>query len=121
MQLRKVTTVLGVLFILQGLGFLLIPEQATSSLGMPLLDGIGRSTQLGDFAAFFVGLGISALLGSRPGNGRLLYVSSAVLGLAALGRTLAWMLQGASFAPIFIFVEVLGCLVFLVAARQNNA
>ena len=29
------------------------PELSANSLGMPLLEGLGRSTQIGDFSAFF--------------------------------------------------------------------
>ena len=43
--------VLGAGFLLQGLVWIAAPRMAATNLGMPLLDGLGRSTQIGDFAS----------------------------------------------------------------------
>ena len=120
-RLRLIVTLLGAFFALQGLGFLLAPQRAVESLGMPLLDGIGRSTQLGDFAAFFLVGGIAILYGSRPGNARALLFPAALIGGAAVTRTLAWLLQGASFAGMFIAVEVITGLILYRAANTIDA
>jgi hypothetical protein len=120
-RLRLIVTLLGAFFALQGLGFLLAPQRAVESLGMPLLDGIGRSTQLGDFAAFFLVAGIGILYGSRPGNARALLFPAALIGGAAVTRTLAWLLQGASFAGMFIAVEVITGLILYRAANTIDS
>lgn len=120
-RLRIVTVLLGIVFTLQGIGWLVTPLRAAAGLGMPLLDGLGRSTQIGDFAAFFLTLGVTVLLGSRPGRGQLLVVPGAMLGAAAVLRTLAWMLNGAAFATAFIFIEVVASAVLLTAARRFAA
>ena len=117
-SLRIVTIVMGMGFALQGVGFLVVPNRAASALGMPLLDGLGRSTQVGDFAAFFLTLGLSILAGIRPGRARVLYFPAALLGSAALCRTIAWAVHGAAFATTFILVEIVGCLVLLASARR---
>jgi hypothetical protein len=106
-RLRLIVTLLGAFFALQGVGFLVVPQRAVESLGMPLLDGVGRSTQLGDFAAFFLVAGIGMIVGSRPGNARALLFPAALIGGAAITRTLAWLLQGADFAAMFIVVELI--------------
>jgi len=82
--LRIVIILIGVAFTLQGIGWLLTPARAAAGLGMPLLDGLGRSTQVGDFAVFFLVLGVSILAGAAPGHGRRLYFPAALLGSAAL-------------------------------------
>lgn len=105
-RLRLIVVLLGVFFAVQGLGFLFAPQRAVDSLGMQLLDGVGRSTQLGDFAAFFLVAGLGMLYGSRPGNARALLFPAALIGGAAVTRTLAWLLAGADFAAMFITVEV---------------
>ena len=120
-KLRIATIVMGVAFTLQGLGWIVVPDRAAAGLGMPVLDGLARSTQFGDFAAFFVTLGGSILLGCLPGRARVLHFPAALLATAALGRTLAWLLHGADFAALFIAVETIGALVLLVAARQGWA
>lgn len=116
--LRIVTTLMGVGFTLQGVGWLVVPDRAAAGLGMPVLDGLARSTQFGDFAAFFLTLGLSILLGSASGRARVLYFPAALLGSAALCRTAAWAVHGAAFATTFILVEIVACLLLLVAARQ---
>ena len=120
-RLRLIVTLLGAFFALQGLGFLLAPQRAVESLGMPLLDGVARSTQLGDFAAFFLVAGIGILYGSRPGNARALLFPAALIGGAAVTRTLAWLLQGASFAGMFIAVEVITGLILYRAANTIDS
>lgn len=116
--LRPATLVLGLLFVLQGLAWLADPARAASALGMPLLDGLARSTQVGDFAAFFLVAGGTMALGSRPGRARLLYVPAALIGGAAVTRTVAWALHGADFATTFILVEIATGLLLVTAARK---
>lgn len=105
-SLRLVVTVLGVAFLVQGIAWLIVPARTAAGLGMPLLDGMGRSTQIGDFAAFFLLAGGTMLAGNRPGRTALLRVPAALFTLAAGGRLLAWLLHGADFAALFIFVEL---------------
>ena len=116
--LRIVTSLMGVGFALQGVGWLVDPERAAATLDMQVLDGLGRSTQFGDFAAFFLTLGLSILAGSVSGRVRLLYFPAALLGCAAFGRIVAWAAHGAAFATTFILVEIVASLLLLVAARR---
>lgn len=118
--LRAVTVVLGLVFTLQGLAWLIDPATAAGGLGMPLLDGLGRSTQVGDFAMFFLAAGGTILLGSLPGRGRVLVFPAVLIGGAAITRTLAWAFHGAEFAALFILVElVTGAVLLAVAARAG--
>jgi hypothetical protein len=119
-KLRIVTTLMGAGFTLQGVGWIVVPQQAAAGLGMPVLDGLARSTQFGDFAAFFLTLGVSILVGSMPGRGRTLYFPAALLASAALCRTIAWAVHGADFAALFIGVETVGALLLLSATRQPS-
>lgn len=117
--LRVLTLLTGAGFVLQGLGWLLVPARAAEGLGMPLLDGMGRSTQVGDFAAFFLVGGLCMVLGTRPGGTPLLHVAAGLLGAAAFGRTVAWALHGAAFAGLFIVVEIAACALCLATARRE--
>jgi len=116
--LRIVTIVMGAGFALQGLGWLVAPDRAAAALGMPVLDGLARSTQFGDFAAFFLTLGVSILAGVGPGRARLLYFPAGLLGSAAFGRIVAWAVHGAAFATTFIVVEIVASVVLIGAARR---
>lgn len=117
--LRWIARALGVGFGLQALGWLVAPANAAVGLGMPLLDGIGRSTQIGDFWAFFLTAAVTMLAGSRRGQERLLHVPAGLLGSAALGRTIAWAIHGAAFAAVFVAVEVFASVVLLTLARRT--
>ena len=117
---RLVTRILGGFFTLQGLAWLVDPARVAAGLGMPLLDGLARSTQIGDLSAFFLVAGVTMLIGSRPGRARLLYVPAGLIGGAAITRTVAWALHGADFATLFIAVEV-AVGVFLLAAARGMA
>jgi hypothetical protein len=116
--LRIIVIVIGVAFTFQGIGWLLAPARAAAGLGMTLLDGLGRSTQIGDFAAFFLVLGVSILAGAAPDNARRLYFPAMLLASAAVGRTWAWAFHGAAFATTFVTVEVVASVLLLVAAWQ---
>ena len=61
--LRSVAALPGVVMLVQGIGWLLQPAQQAAALGMPLLDGLGRSTQVGDFFAFFFCTGAFVFFG----------------------------------------------------------
>lgn len=119
--LPTIVTLLGAGFALQGIGWLVAPEQMAAGLGMAVLDGLGRSTQFGDFAAFFLTAGLTMLAGVRPGHRNLLYVPAGMLGSAAFGRIVAWAFHGAAFAAAFIGVEIVACLLLLVVAGQSTA
>lgn len=116
-MLRALVTLGGVVFTIQGLLWLGAPARAAEGLGMPLLDGIGRSTQIGDLAAFFLVAGGTMLLGARPGRAALLYVPAALFACAALGRSLAWLAHDAGFAGVFIGVELALAALLVAAAR----
>lgn len=118
--LRIVTVLLGLFFTFQGVGWLIDPAAAAAGLGMPLLDGLGRSTQVGDFAIFFLAAGMAILIGSLPGRARVLYFPAALIGGAAVTRTLAWALHGADFAALFITVELVTGGVLLATARRSS-
>jgi len=119
--LRIAVGMLGLFFTLQGVGWLVDPVRAAAALGMPLLEGLGRSTQIGDFSAFFLTAGVTILLGSRPQRSRLLYVPAGLIGGAALTRSLAWALHGADFARLFIAIELATALLLIGAARGLDA
>ncbi len=119
-RMRIVTRLMGAGFTLQGVGWLVLPERAAAGLGMPVLDGLARSTQFGDFAAFFLTLGVSILAGSVAERARLLYFPAALLASAAFGRTIAWAVHGAAFAATFIAVEIVASLILFAAALQDE-
>ena len=92
-----------------------------SELGMPLLEGVGLSTQIGDLGAFFTGGALFILIGIMVQKRSWFYASAILLGLTAVFRVLAWLLHGATFATQMIAVEVIVTALVLFAASRIPA
>lgn len=116
--IRVLAGLIGAALLLTGLRWLTDPAAAAENLYMPLLDGAARSTQVGDLTAFFVTGGILALAGVFTRNAALLIAPALLVGLAALFRTLAWLLHGAELTVDLIAVEVAMCVVLVMAWAQ---
>lgn len=106
------------LLLINGIQWLATPASAADAFGMTLLDGLGRSTQIGDLSAFFIAAGGLGVAGLLRNDKSLLLAPAALVGCAALFRTVAFAAHGAPFATQFIVVEVVMLSVFL-AARSR--
>ena len=104
--LRVVAGLLGALFFVMGLQWILSPANIAESLGMPLLAGVGLSTQIGDLGSFFITVGAMTLIGAITTTRHWFYAPSMLLLVAALYRTLSTLLYGAPFVISAIAVEV---------------
>ena len=62
--LRVVAGLFGALFLINGLQWIITPATIAEQLGMPLLEGVGLSTQIGDMGSFFITVGAMTLLES---------------------------------------------------------
>ena len=124
MLYRIIPGLVAALLATTAISWLFDPTAAAAGLGMPYLEGIGRSTQVGDFSAFFVFLVVMCIAGVITQTGHYLRSASLLL-LAAVFRTLAWALHGAELATTFIVAElVMAGLLFFSASRigqQANA
>lgn len=100
-----------------GAQWLFDPAGAAQGLGMPLLDGLGRSTQIGDLSAFFFAAGGLGLWGLLSRNASLMLAPMTLMGLAAVFRTVAWLVHGAE-PTTFILVEIVMFSILLAATRQ---
>ena len=104
--LRIVAGLVGVLFFLNGLQWIISPVNVAESLGMHLLEGVGLSTQIGDLGSFFITVGAMTLIGAITTTRHWFYAPSMLLLVAALYRTLSTLLYGAPFVMSAIVVEV---------------
>ncbi len=114
--LLKVPVVLvGILMLSMGLRWLLAPSGVATELGMPLLEGVGLATQIGDLSAFFLTIGLCILLGLSTGRTHWFYPAIMLLSLTALGRVLAWLLHDAVLTAPAIVVEVVSSILLIAA------
>ena len=104
--LRFIAGVAGTLFFLNGLQWIINPASIANSLGMPLLEGVGLSTQIGDLGSFFITVGAMTLIGAITTTRHWFYAPSILLLVAALYRTLSTILYGAPFVMSAIVVEI---------------
>ena len=116
--LRVLIVLFATLFLVMGLRWLVDPAGAAAELGMTLMDGIGRSSQIGDVGALFIGGGIMMLYALVSGKRAWFYAPALVMGLVAVLRVLAWLVQDAALAPQMIAVEVVVTLLLLFAAPR---
>ena len=112
-------TLLRIITVLSGLGLFLIgviwwlqPATAAEILGASLLDGTGRSTQIGDSGAFFIGAGGLLALGAIRNHAALVTSGGLLVGLVIPGRILSATTHGGAWTPDEIAGE---CIVLIVA------
>jgi len=104
--LRVIAGLVGILFFLNGLQWIISPANVAASLGMPLLEGVGLSTQIGDLGSFFITVGAMTLIGAITTTRHWFYAPSMLLLVAALYRTLSTILYDAPFVMSAIIVEI---------------
>jgi hypothetical protein len=118
---KIMTTLLGVMLLGIGVRWLVDPAGAAPLVGMELLGGVAGSSQVGDLGSFFLVAGAFALLGLITRNATLLYTPAALVGVAAVYRTVASMAHDVAFAPDLIVLEVVMCVIFLLAGKRLAA
>lgn len=116
--LSILVTLPAIVFIVMGLRWLVDPAGAAAELGMPLLEGVGLSTQVGDLSVFFLALGMMMLLAVITARRHWFYVTALMLLGAAMFRVLAWLVHDAAFAAQLIGGElIVGCLLLFASSR----
>lgn len=117
--LRAGLSVPAALFSGIGLAWLVAPAAIAPALGMSLLEGAGRSTQIGDLGSFFLTLGACIGAGIITGRVSWFYPAILLLSLATSGRVLAWAAHGAALSADAIAVEVVVVAVLALAVRSR--
>ena len=115
--LRLLSVTAGIPIFANGVMFMFDPETAARQLGMPLLEGMARSTQIGDFGSFFLCSSIAAFFGAWNRSPLMLYMAAFLIGGAAVCRIIASVLHDAPFATTFIAVELILAAIWLVSGR----
>jgi hypothetical protein len=104
--LRVLAAFFGLIFVWNAVQWVFMPEVIAEELGMPLLKGLGGSSQIGDFTSFFLVGGALTLFGLRPGYSHLMLAPALLVLCAATFRILAHLLGYAPFAGFFIGFEI---------------
>ena len=110
--LRLLTVLSGLGLLVFGLGWWVHPGPAAEMLGATLLDGTGRTAQIGDTGAFFVGAGMMLAWGAIRGQASVLLAGGLLVGLVVPGRVASAMYHGGSWTPDEIVAE---CVITILA------
>jgi hypothetical protein len=105
--IKIIAAVPGIPMLVNALMFILQPKTVTADLGMPLLEGVGLSTQLADLGAFFTFSALLIFYGVLKSNGEYLRIVALLLGLTAILRAVAWVVNDAALASTLIGGEIL--------------
>ena len=116
--LKVVVALPGILFVVTGLRWLVDPASAAAQFGMPLLDGLGRSSQIGDMASFFLTLVMLILIALITAKRVWYYPPIMLLAFTAMGRILAWLIHDAAPAVEMIAPEIIIACLLLFASRR---
>ena len=99
--------ILGVVLAIIALRWILSPEDSANSLGMVLLDGAGRNTQIRDFTALFASTSIFCFLSIITRQYQWIFSSGIVFSLIALISVLASQLHDAPLTYSSLIAEII--------------
>jgi hypothetical protein len=99
--------ILGVVLAIIALRWILSPEDSANSLGMVLLDGAGRNTQIRDFTALFASTSIFCFLSIVTRQYQWIFSSGIVFSLIALINVLASQLHDAPLNYSSLIAEII--------------
>lgn len=116
--LKLLVLVSAILFVVLGIRWLVAPAGIAPDFGLTLAEGIGRSSQIGDMAGYFLTLGSCMLIALISERRSWFYPPMMLLAITALGRIVAWLLHDATLAVTQITVEVVVALILLLASRR---
>ena len=99
--------ILGVVLAIIALRWILSPEDSANSLGMVLLDGAGRNTQIRDFTALFASTSIFCFISITTRQYQWIFSSGIVFLLIALISVLASQLHDATLTYSSLIAEII--------------
>ena len=123
---RILSGLIGALMLLNCLWWILDPSTAAEELAMPLLEGLGSNSQIGDFTAFFFTAGLFACIGAYRAEHIWLYPTISLIGSAAFFRSYAVVAHGSDPLVSTIIIEIIMsaililCVVLMKRAQQIN-
>ena len=91
--LKYIPPLPGIIFLFLGFYWITDPGAAAQLSGMTLLDGIGRSSQIGYLTAYFMGGSIMVFVGIMTKQPMLLQAAAMIIALTVVFRAIAWLFR----------------------------
>ena len=111
---RLLSILPGLLFLSVAYNWVTNPSKAANDLDMIYLEGLGRSTQIGDFSAFFISVSLFCIIGSLFKNISFLFSAVIILSSAAIMRIVSWQIYEAYFSGFSIGVEIISSIMIFI-------
>lgn len=108
----------GAYFLSVGFQWIVVPENAASTLMMPLLSGVGLSAQIGDIGGLFLAMGLLVMIAVTTKKGDCLLSVAVLLTCIGLYRMLAFTLHGATLIVQMLVFEIILSVWFYIASRK---
>ena len=121
---RILSGIIGLFMLYTCVGWIIDPATAAAGLAMPLLEGMGGNTQIGDFTSFFFTAGAFACIGAYRSEHAWLYASISLLGSAAVFRSLAVITHSSIPLTQAIIFEIIMTAVLVICVylmKRENA
>jgi len=118
--IKYLVLLFAIIFIVNGIGWLILPEFFGEQLDMKLLEGAGLSSQIGDIGSFFTTMGICILLGLKTRNKIWFYPAILLPLLASFGRIVAWLFHDAALPIENVAVEIVVAILLYYTAKKNG-
>ncbi len=106
------------IFLFIGFSWIVSPESAATSLSIPLLEGAGLNTQIGDIGGLFLGMGLIVMTSVVTRKSDLLLAVSTILACIAVYRLLSFTVHNATLVYDAILLEVILATWFYIASKK---
>ena len=108
----------GIYFLFTGFQWIVVPENAASTMMMPFLSGAGLSSQIGDIGGLFLAMGLLVMIAVTTRKGEYLFSVALLLTCIGTYRLLAFTLHGATLIVQMVVFEIGLAAWFYIASRK---
>lgn len=118
--LKSLTAILALFFVFMGLQWLFVPDNLAGQFYIEPVGINGIATMRADLGAFFFTAGIVTALGVRDSvhANAFLFCASLLIGVAAFGRLVGFLIDGVTSASMTPFIiELIMVALFVALAR----
>ena len=108
--------ILGLVLAIIAIRWVLSPEDSANALGMVLLDGAGRNTQIRDFTALFASTSFFCFLSIATKQYQWIFSSGIIFSFIVLTSFLASQLHDAPITYSFLLAEIIFAVMAFISA-----
>ena len=108
--------ILGIVLTIIAIRWILLPEESANSLGMILLDGSGRNTQIRDFTSIFASTAIFCSLSIATKQFQWIFSSGIIFLIIAIMSIVASKLHEAPISYSSLIAEIIFAMIAFTSA-----